>query len=171
MKGLLGFFFFWGPETYSVFAFPASPPVLQTHHPAPAARGAHCTGCSVDRELKKMPLPKIIQRNLGFYRHKFLPTFRDIKGIKEINLVLLRSVTWNLQGEKMSEDGGNLLSHHVVPQRHIALAQSALSSEIKTKALLGASLRNLPFPQWSVFPTKCYQSSLDSLVKISLLES
>lgn len=47
----------------------------------------------------------------------------------------------------MSVDGGNLLLHHVVPQGHVALAQSALSSEIQAKALLGGSLRNLPFPQ------------------------
>lgn len=44
---------------------------------------------------------------------------------------------------------------HVVPWGHVALAQSAPSSETKTKALLGGSLRNLPFPQQSVFPAKC----------------
>lgn len=33
-------------------------------------------------------------------------------------------MTWNLQGKRMNKDGGNLLSHHVVPWGHVALAQS-----------------------------------------------
>lgn len=123
--------------------------------PNPSARGAHHTVCFVDRELKKLNLPKNFLKNC-FYRYMFLPSYREVKEIMEINPALLRSVTWNLPGERMSKDGGSWFSQHKVPWGHGALAQSpALSSEIKTKGLLGGSLRILHPPQQSVFPAKC----------------
>lgn len=139
--------------------------------PDSAARGAHSTVCSVDREPKKLNLPKIVLKKNVLLRYMFLPSKREVKETMEINPAFLRSMTWNLPGEKMSKDRGSLLSHHEVPWGHAAPAQSAaLSSEIKTKALLGGSLRSWHLPQRTFFPAKRYRSSPRSLVKMSPLE-
>lgn len=75
--------------------------------PHPAARGAHHTVCSADRELKKCNPPKIIKKKKCFYRHIFLPSYREVKETMEINPELLRPVTWNPLGERMSKEAGS----------------------------------------------------------------
>lgn len=80
-EGLPGF----SISTWNILSvcIPNIPPSSQTQHPAAAAKGAFCIGCSVNRELKIFPLPKTIHRNPGFHRYTFYTHFWRDKRSKE----------------------------------------------------------------------------------------
>lgn len=137
--------------------------------PHPAARGAHHTVCSADRELKKCNPPKIIKKKMFLQAHIFTQLQRSKRNNGNKSWVAEAS---DLKSPGREDEQGSWFTHHEVPRGHGALAEStALSSEIKTKALLGGSLRILHLPEQTVFPAKCYWSCLRSLVKMSPLEA
>lgn len=141
---------------------PNIPPASQTQHPAAAAKGAFCIGCSVNRELKIFPLPKTIHRNPGFHRYTFFYHFWRDKRSKE-NKSCVSEVS--LLKSAGTEDEPGQRKPSPIPWE--PWPSSSPPGTIKAKTLFCESSVILPHPQQRVFPAKCYLNSLGSLVKIS----